>query len=212
MPSRLLALAAVLLATAAFADDSTAPPKGFTALFNGKDLTGWQVYNGKLGSWGVDNGLLVVNGGGGGWLMTKQQYANFELRLEFRLPKGANSGVALRAPLSGNPAFAGMEIQILDDPSYKDLKEWQHTGSVYAVVPASKVATRPLGQWNQYHITCNGRRVRIVLNGATVVDADLDDHKAKAKSNPGILRAKGHLGLQEHGGRVEFRNLYVKEL
>jgi len=81
------------------------------------------------------------------------------------------------------------------------------------VVAASKVPTKKVGEWNAYRIVCKGRKVTIVLNGETVVDADLDDHvKEKAKTHPGLLREKGHVGLQEHGGRVEFRNLFLKEL
>src|SRR5262249_14288807 len=214
-----LALLVVLL-PATRADDKTqkaeplnVPPKGFTALFNGKDLTGWKVHGGKLASWGADKGVLFVKGGGGGWLVAEEEYADFELRLEFKVPKGGNSGVALRSPLKGDPAYTGMEIQILDDPAYKGLQKWQHTGSIYGVVPPTKIATKPVGEWNSYKITCQGRQVTVELNGEKVVDANLDDYTAKhAKAHPGILREKGHVGLQEHGGRVEFRNLFIKEL
>lgn len=188
-------------------------PEGFKPLFNGKDLDGWKVHNGKIDSWSADKGLLFVKGGRGGWLMTEKEYGDFELRLEFKMPRGGNSGVALRSPMKGDPAYTGMEIQILDDPAYKGLKEWQHTGSIYGVVPAKKVATKPVGEWNKYRIVCKGRHVTIELNGETIVNANLDDYKEKhARAHPGILREKGHIGLQEHGGRVEFRNIYIKEL
>jgi hypothetical protein len=203
----LLALGTLLAAARADA------PEGFTPLFNGKDLEGWKVHGGKLESWAADKGVLFVSGGKGGWLMTEKEYGDFELRLEFKVPKGGNSGVALRSPMKGDPAYTGMEIQILDDPAYKGLKEWQHTGSIYGVVPASKVATKPVGEWNKYRIVCKGRSVTIELNGEKVVETNLDDHKEKhAKAHPGILREKGHIGVQEHGGRVEFRNIYIKEL
>jgi hypothetical protein len=208
----LLALS-LLLAAAAGDETSSKPPEGFKPLFNGKDLEGWKPYGGKPDSWGVEKGILFVRGGGG-WLMTEKEYADFELRLEFKVPKGGNSGVALRSPLKGDPAYTGMEIQILDDSSYKGrLKEWQHTGSIYGVVPPKKVATKPVGEWNRYRIVCKGRQVTVELNGEKVVDANLDDYKEKhARAHPGILRDKGHIGLQEHGGRVEFRNLWIKEL
>ena len=218
---RFLLLGLMLSCSTVFAADNPSTekprtaktPKGFTALFNEKDLTGWKVHNGKIDSWSVDNGLLFVKGGGGGWLMTEKEYANFELRLEFKVPKGGNSGVALRSPMKGDPAYTGMEIRILDDPSYKGLQKWQATGSIYGIVAASKVPTKKVGEWNSYRIVCNGRKVTIELNGEKVVDADLDDHvKEHSKSHPGILRKSGHLGLQEHGGRVEFRNIFVKEL
>jgi hypothetical protein len=127
--------------------------------------------------------------------------------------------VALRSALKGAPHLdAGMEIQILDDPwyldekNYKGLKPTQLTGSVYGVVPPAKEALRPIGQWNAYHIIARGRRLVIELNGVRVVDTNLDDHQAAAKEHSGILRTKGHLGLQSHDGRVEFRRLYVKRL
>jgi hypothetical protein len=196
-------------------EESTSPPEGFTSLFNGKDLEGWQVHGGKLASWSADKekGVLFVKGGGGGWLMTKKEYGDFELRLEFKVPKKGNSGVALRAPLKGDPAYQGMEIQILDDAGHPGIQKWQQTGSIYGVVPPSKLATKPIGEWNKYCIVCKGRQVTVELNGEKIVDANLDDHKEKhAKAHPGILRSKGHIGLQEHGGRVEFRHLFIKEL
>jgi hypothetical protein len=195
-------------------------PEGFEPLFNGKDLTGWKVNKGgNMAVWGAENGILFVNGRGGGWLMTEKEYSDFQLRLEFKLPKAGNSGVALRSAMAGNPAFeAGMEIQLLDDPwylsekNYKGLKPTQRTGSIYDVVPPSKDALKPVGEWNAMRIVAKGRQIRVELNGTTIVDANLDEHKAKAKTHAGMLHDKGHLGLQSHDGRVEFRNLYVKPL
>jgi hypothetical protein len=196
------------------------PPEGFVSLFNGKDLSGWKVNEGgKLDRWGAGDGLLFTKGAGGGWLMTDGEFDDFELRLEFRLPKAGNSGVALRSALKGAPHLdAGMEIQILDDPWYLDeknhkgLKPTQRTGSVYGVVPPAKDALKPAGQWNAFHIIARGRHLTIELNGTRIVDTNLDDHKEAAKEHAGILRTKGHIGLQSHDGRVEFRHLYVKRL
>jgi hypothetical protein len=191
-------------------------PEGFTPLFNGKDLAGWKVFGGKIEVWGAEDGLLFVKGSGGGWLMTEKEYGDFELRLEYKLPKKGNSGVALRAPLKGNPAYQGMEIQLLDDPwykaNYKGLKNTQLTGSIYDVVPPSKEAIKPAGEWNAMRIVAKGRHVTVEVNGTKIVDADLGAYKDRAKAHPGLLRDKGHLGLQSHDGRVEFRNLYVKPL
>jgi hypothetical protein len=187
-------------------------------LFNGKDLTGWTInQGGDITKWGAEEGILYVNGSGGGWLMTEKEYTDFELRLEYKLPEKGNSGVALRSSLKGNPAFdAGMEIQILDDAwhktNYKGLKRTQLTGSIYDIVPPSKEVTRPVGEWNQMRITAKGPHITVELNGTPIVDANLEDHKDRAKQHPGMLHNKGHLGLQSHDGRVEFRNLYVKEL
>jgi hypothetical protein len=212
----LLALALAL--PAARSDDKGKggeAPEGFTPLFNGKTLEGWVVNKGgNMDRWGAEDGLIFTKGGGGGWLMTEKEYGDFELRLEYKVPEKGNSGVGLRSPLEGDPAYVGMEIQILDDPNYKGLRPAQHTGSIYDVVAAEgwDKAEKPQGEWNQYRIVAKGRKVTVELNGTKLVDADLDDYKDRADRHPGLLREKGHLGLQSHDGRVEFRNLYVKPL
>jgi Domain of Unknown Function (DUF1080) len=204
----------ILARTAASADQPA--PEGFEPLFNGKDLMGWKVHNGKLSVWGAEPGILYVSGSGGGWLMTEKEYSDFEIRLEFKIPKMGNSGVALRAPMKGDPAYQGMEIQILDDANYKTnykgLRTVQLTGSIYDVVPPSKDATKPYGEWNSMHITAKGPHVTVELNGAVTVDANLEEHKERSDKHPGLLRKSGHLGLQSHDGRVEFRNIWVKPL
>jgi hypothetical protein len=188
------------------------PPPGFTALFNGKDLTGWKA-TGNPKVWGAEDGVLYVAGGGGGWLMTEKEYGDFELRLEYKLPKMGNSGVGLRSPLEGDPAYAGMEIQLIDDANWKGLQSWQHTGSIYNVVPAAKVNTKAPGEWNTMRIVAKGRQVTIENNGEKLVDANLDDYvKEYGKRHPGITREKGHVGLQSYNFRVEFRNIYLKPL
>jgi len=193
------------------ADDK--PGEGFEPLFNGKDLTGWKVNEGgKMEFWGAENGILFVNGGGGGWLMTEKEYANFEVQLEYKMPKHGNSGVALRSPMRGDPAYVGMEIQLLDDANWSNLRPTQFTGSIYDVVPPSKHVTKPFGEWNKIRIVAKGRQVMVELNGTKIVDANLDDYKERIRRHPGLVRDKGHLGLQSHDGRVEFRNLYVKAL
>jgi hypothetical protein len=193
------------------ADDP--PGEGFGPLFNGKDLTGWKVNEGgNMNVWGAENGILYVSGRGGGWLMADPEYADFEVRLEYKMPERGNSGVALRSPMSGDPAYVGMEIQLLDDANYKNLRPAQYTGSIYDVVPPSAHVAKPAGEWNKIRIVAKGRQVTVELNGTTIVDANLDDHKDRADKHPGLLREKGHIGLQSHDGRVEFRNLYVKPL
>jgi hypothetical protein len=209
---------AVLTSPVMLCAEDKGPPVGFESLFNGKDLSGWQVNKGgKMEAWGAENGVLYVNGGGGGWLMTEKEYSDFELRLQFKLPAKGNSGVALRSAMEGNPAFeAGMEIQLLDDEWHRkhlaDLKVSQLTGSVYGIQGPDRDALKPIGEWNTMRITAKGRHITIELNGVTTVDVDLDKCKNKAKEHPGMEHEKGHLGLQSHDGRVEFRNVYVKAL
>ena len=207
-----------LLALARADEPSNKPPEGFTALFNGKDLDGWKVHGGDMKFWGADadKGILYVDGGGGGWLMTEKEYGDYELRVDWKIPEKGNSGVALRAPREGDPAYTGMEIQILDNDwhkkNLKGLQDVQLAGAIYGVVAPSKDVTKPIGEWNSYRITAKGRRIKIELNGTVIVDADLDDSKEQFKKHPGLTREKGCIGLQSHSERVEFRNVFVKEL
>jgi HEAT repeat protein len=183
-------------------------------LLNGKDLTGWEVIEGKPGSWGVQDGVLFTTGEGGGWLSTVKEYDNFLLDLDFKVVQGGNSGVFLRSPRKGDPAYVGMEVQVLDDyaAQYATLKPWQYTGSVYGVQPPSSRATKHAGEWQHMQITAQGTHVKVVLNGTTTVDTDLLQHMEKAKEHPGLQRRAGFIGLQNHSTRVEYRNITIREL
>jgi hypothetical protein len=191
---------------------------GFVSLFDGKTLHGWQLYE-KGGGRGyvVENGLLVCPADGGGNLYTTKEYANFVFRFEFRFEPGGNNGVGIRAPLVGDAAYKGMEIQILDHDHerYKGrLKPTQVHGSVYDVIPARTGALKPAGEWNWEEIVADGRQIKVTLNGQVIVDANLDsvtDPKVLER-HPGLLRKSGFIGFLGHGTRVEFRNIRVKEL
>ncbi len=190
---------------------------GFAPLFDGKTLEGWRLVDGRGPGYVVENGVLVCPAEGGGNLFTEKEYANFVLRFEFKLSEGGNNGIGIRAPFEGDAAFAGMEIQVLDDgaPRYRGrLKPAQYHGSVYDVFPAKQGFKKPTGEWNQEEITADGRRIKVVLNGHTIVEADLDSMKDPAvlKRHPGLARTTGHIGFLGHGTRVEFRNVRVKEL
>ena len=190
---------------------------GFKALFDGKTLNGWTLVKGHGPGYVVKDGIIVCPKEGGGNLYTEAEYANFVLRFEFKLSPGGNNGIGIRSPLTGDAAYQGMEIQILDhdEPQYKGwLKPAQHHGSIYDVVPAKTGFLKPVGEWNSEEITANGRKITIKLNGTTIVDANLDDVKDPEvlKKHPGLARATGHIGLLGHGSLVEFRNLRVKTL
>jgi hypothetical protein len=200
------------------------PEKGFKHLFNGTDLTGWRygTKEGKENKAGkgyqvTEEGILYCTPKDGGNLFTEKEYADFTLRFEFKLVENANNGVAIRAPLEGDAAYVGMEIQVLDDdgPSYKGkLRPTQYHGSIYDVVPAKRGHLKPTGEWNTEEITAKGPRVTIKLNGETIVDADLNNINDPnvLKKHPGLKREKGHIGFLGHGTRVEFRNIRIKEL
>jgi hypothetical protein len=191
---------------------------GFIPLFNGTDLNGWKRYDVKNDVWGVEAGKIVCAGkAGGGWLGTDRDYADFELRLEYRLAAGGNSGVYIRAPQQGWISRVGMEIQILDDwhPRYSQIDFYQYTGSIYHVVAPTRRASKKAGQWNALAILAEGRRVMVILNGKKIVDADLDRCRQDpqvAKEHPGLARTTGRIGLQSHTDRVEFRNLRLREI
>ena len=196
-------------------DKPAEPPAGFKSLFDGKTLDGWKVSGGKAEAWGTEGGAIVCKSGGGGYLLTEKEYANFEFRCEYRWEKkGGNSGVALRTPEKGDPAYVGMEIQLIDDEGWPGkLADYQHTGSIYDVQPAKEAKNKKIGEWNTVKIVCDGRKVTTTQNDVELVSANLDDYKAKAEKNhPGLLREKGHIGFQSYNIRVDFRNVYIKEL
>lgn len=187
--------------------------EGFEPIFNGKDLADWQ---GSVDGYIVENGSLICDPKKGGTLLTKKEYADFSVRFEFRLPPGGNNGLALRTPAEGNPAYVGMEIQILDDTAdkHKDLQSYQYHGSIYGTVAAHRGYTRPVGEWNYEEVICKGTRVTIKVNGTTTVDADLSkiEKTPDGQEHPGLKRATGRIGFMGHGDRVELRNIRVKTL
>jgi len=188
--------------------------QGFVLLFNGKNLDGWV---GSVNGYAVEDGKLVCKKHGGGNLYTEKEFADFIFRFEYKLPPGGNNGVAVRAPLQGNPAYKAMEIQLLDDdhPRYKNLKPVQYNGSIYGAVPAKRGHLRPAGEWNSMEIMAKGTHIRVTLNGVVIVDADtskIGPKEIHGHKLEGLQRTKGHLGFLGHGARVEFRNIRIKEL
>ncbi len=189
--------------------------EGFEPLFNGRDLENW---TGNASGYAAEDGRIVVHPErGGGNLYTKKEYADFVLRFDFKLTPAANNGLGIRAPLEGDAAYVGMELQILEDgsPVYWGLQPYQYHGSIYGVVPARRGVLRPIGEWNSEEVTVKGRRVSVVVNGTTVVDADIDEASAGAtmdgKDHPGLKRPSGHIGFLGHGSALEFRSIRIKE-
>lgn len=187
---------------------------GFVSLFDGHSLAGWNAPEGTAEAcWHVEQGLLVCDGKKGPWLRTAEQYGDFNLRFDYLVSQGGNSGVYVRVPADGlhhreNATLppAGFEVQLLDDadPQYAKLKPYQYGASVYDICGAEPRVTRPAGEWNTLEINCRGQHVRTVHNGQVVVDISADSHPLLA-----LRQTSGYLGLQNHSTVVKFRNLRV---
>ena len=189
--------------------------EGFELLYDGKNLTRWHSI--KLqpdaGSWRGRKGVITWVKGGS-WLATDDTFYDFILRLEYRTGPQSNSGIFLRSTSTGNPAFSGMELQILSDAGKP--ADVHSTGSLYGAVTPSKNMAKPDGEWNQVEVSVIKRTVSAVWNGERILDVNLDDHRYQsAQERPLAERAAfGHIGLQAYstGAPVEFRNIRIKVL
>lgn len=213
-----LLLAAIISPNACFAEENSKVPEndetGYVSLFDANTIDGWQ---GSTDGYVAENGVLIYKKDGGGNLFTTKEYADFNFRFEFKLTPGANNGIGIRTPLEGDPAYVGMEIQVLDDTAeqYATLKPYQYHGSIYGVVPAKRGHLRPLGEWNSQEIICRGKQVTVILNGVTIVDADIEKASTPKtiddRDHPGLKRDKGYIGFCGHGANLKFRNIRIKE-
>lgn len=208
---------AALLGLAMLLATHPATAARFVSLFNGKDLTGWEEVGGAPLRYHVHDGVLVCPAGCYDNLFTRRQYSDFVFRFQFKLAPNANNGVGIRAPLQGDAAYMGMECQILDDSGsmYTNLEPGQYHSSIYKVVAAKRGSLKPVGEWNTETISARGRHIRIVVNGMTTVDADLNhvtDPSILAE-HPGMLRPTGHIGFLGHDpSEVDFRDISVEDL
>ena len=190
---------------------------GFQSLFNGRDLTGW---TGALKGYRVNDGAIELDPTSNAWgnLYTEQEFDDFIFRFEFKLTPGANNGIGIRAPLGGDAAYQGMEVQVLENThsKYAGLKPWQFHGSIYGIAAAELGYQRPPGEWNHEEILVRGRQVRITLNGHVILDTNLDEATKNGtlsgRDHPGLARTKGHVGFCGHGDEVAFRNIRISRL
>ncbi|HVJ80246.1 MAG TPA: DUF1080 domain-containing protein [Planctomycetia bacterium] len=186
----------------------------FTKLFDGSTLTGW---SGAVDSYEVVDGSIRCKPKKGGVLHTAQEYGDFTARVEFKLPKGGNNGLAIRYPGKGDTAYVGMcELQILDNDAdqYARLDPRQYCGSVYGIVAAKRGYLRPIGEWNLMETTVKGSTIRVELNGTEIVNADvakITEYLGNSP-HPGKDRTAGYFGFAGHGDAVEFKNVSIKKL
>ena len=189
----------------------------FIQIFNSKNLDNWV---GNKTDYVVENEAIILypDKGGKGNLYTEKEYSDFILRFEFQLTPGANNGLGIRAPLRGNAAYDGMELQILDNTAevYKDLEIYQYHGSVYGVIPAKRGFLKPVGEWNFQEVTAIGNNIKVILNGEVILEGNIKEATANGtidgKDHPGLFRQKGHIGFLGHGSVVKFRNIWIKDL
>ncbi|WP_437224530.1 family 16 glycoside hydrolase [Planctomicrobium sp. SH661] len=195
----------------------------FVSLIAEQGLDGWLVHEGKESAWKREGEMISCLSSTGGWLRTKAEYSDFVVRLEYRLQAGGNTGIGIRAPSVGNPTFTSLEVQLLDDsaPKYADLRADQYTGSIYYQVAAtSKAKLQRLGEWNQCEIRCLGDELTIKINGEVVNQVQLarrKDASTPEQVSPGghLLSQRppmGHLALQSHSTRVDFRKIEIQDL
>ena len=192
-----------------------AEEKGFKSIFNGKDFTGWA---GPIDNYQVTDGTIQCKPGNGGTIYTKENYSDFVVRMEIKLPAGGNNGLAIRYPGKGDTAYVGMcELQVLDNTAkkYAKLHPAQYHGSAYGMVAAKRGFLKKPGEWNTQEVTVKGHTIKVVLNGETILDADLS--KLGKTMGPvtkfkGRLRTEGHFGFAGHGAAVQFRNVRIKRL
>jgi len=205
----------MMLVACAGAQATDKSENGFVSLFNGQNLDGWV---GATDDYRAHEGTIHMPAGGKGNLFYHKEFSDFVLHFEFKLTPGANNGLGIRSPLKGDPAYAGIELQILDDdhPKWADLQDWQYHGAAYGIAPAKRGALKPAGEWNRQEVTVRGREIKIVLNGHTILDINLDeamrDGTLDGKEHPGAYRDRGHIGFLGHNDEVWFRNIRIKEL
>jgi hypothetical protein len=187
---------------------------GFESKFNGSDLTGW---SGAAENYEVVDGSIRCKAGHGGILHTNDEYANFVVRLEFKLPPSGNNGLAIRTDGTGDPAYAAMcELQVLDSEhkNYANLDARQYHGSAYGMAAAKRGFLRPEHTWNFQEVTVNGSKIKVELNGNMILSTDLatiTEYMGNSP-HPGKNRSSGFFGFAGHNDPVAFRNISIKRL
>ncbi len=185
-------------------------PDGFHWLYNKEDLTGWQyssrwIHDIKKDDFYLEDGVFYTRGASDHWLMTDRMYADFILRLEYKIGEGSNSGIMFWAPIPGRPSKTGFEVQILDDHDKPPRKSG--SGALYDIVAPKVNAQKPAGEWNKIEIMCKDPHVKVTLNDKVVQDINLDEYPETQGR-----RRRGYIGLQDHAHKVAFRNVRIKVL
>ena len=220
-----LSLAAIFIAGIASAAEPNGPDSAdWKPLFDGNSLDGWEVLEGQ-GNFFVKDGQIVGETAAGvknSYLCTTESYDDFILELEFKVPERANSGVFLRTSDLKDPVYTGLELQVSNSFGRERLTRGGTVGALYDLKAPTVDAAKPAGQWNTYRITCDDNKIVVVLNGEQIIDMDLnkwteprknaDGSKNKFKTAFKDLPRTGHIGFQDHGKPVWYRNVRIKTL
>ncbi|MEK7952331.1 3-keto-disaccharide hydrolase [Luteolibacter soli] len=230
MKSILLLLAMAIPAFSAPNELSPEEKKdGFKLLFDGKTLKGWRTYKEKEAKeqWKVQDGAIVLTAGGGGDLITDDEYADFDFRCEWKIADQGNSGIIWRSTEDHQyPWMSGPEYQILDSfdkPGHKyahETKKANVAGGFYDIIPAKPEWSKPVGEWNEARLVIKGTKVTLYLNGNVTADVDTESDDFKAMLDKSKFKGweffnkakKGHIVFQDHGDKVEFRSVRIKQL
>lgn len=206
--------------------------KGWKSLFDGKSKKGWHIYRGEATgeSWQVEDGILMfvpINKPGvktGGDLTTDEEYENYHLSLEWKISEGGNSGIIFGVKedsMYKKSYLTGMEMQVLDNNKHADAKIIKHrAGDLYDLISSSKETVKAVGEWNKAEVIYNNNTLQLILNGETVVSTTVGDEnwdklvagsKFRTMKGFGTYR-KGRIVLQDHGDKVWYRNIKLKQL
>ena len=207
--------------------DKKEKQEGWQILFDGKTTSGWHKYGGGQAgeSWKVNDGILSIDPSikDGGDLVTDKEFENFHLKLEWKISEKGNSGIIFLIHESTQykyPWETGLEMQVLDNDGHADGKIIRHhAGDLFDLIACSKETVKPVGEWNEAEVKCINGKLDLLLNGVNVVSTTLwnDNWKkliseSKFKSMPGFgTYKKGHIALQDHGDKVSFRNIRIRE-
>lgn len=201
----------------------TAQASGWRSLFDGKTTSGWRGYRQPAApdGWHVVEGALVRMGQGAGDIVTEDEFDNFELELEWKLPEGGNSGIFYRAGEAEAIWHSAPEYQVLDNARHRDGGDPKRSaGACYDLYAPVRDVTKPIGEWNQVRIVASGAHVEHWMNGQKLLEYEVGSPDwntrvaaSKFKEHPGFGKAtKGRIGLQDHGDMVSYRNIRIRSL
>ncbi|MBU1619785.1 MAG: DUF1080 domain-containing protein [Gammaproteobacteria bacterium] len=198
--------------------------EGWQLLFNGKDLSQWRTFKQPTvnGKWRIEDASITLTAGGGGDLISKKSYSNFELTLDWKISEVGNSGILILADEKGKYIYShAPEIQILDNERHPDNKPDTHlSGSLYDMIASPAASHKKAGEWNSTSIRLENSALTVWQNDVQTAKVTIGSDEwnslianSKFASWPGFAKAKaGHIGLQDHGDKVWFKNIKIKEL